>query len=322
MGFIASDSEEEEEILKTPKKEEILQKSITILYEESITHIFSFLTFKDYIHFNQTCKKYSTFNEEEHWKKLIFRQFPSYVIKSRDKNFKKIFQTLNQEKLEKQKKMKRKKEKTVEIPEDTETENEEFWEVDQILDYNPETNHYLVKWIGYNHSANTWEPYQNLSCKELLREYKKTKKMRKKNIMKFNPNTQYEKEIEKLGDSLIGSFKDRQIIDILDDSDKINSDDLNFSLIHSLIVQHSHNIIDVHQKKLKQNSLNFRKLEVDSSVRNFLTLSLSTKIETEFLEDLIDSDKKNESLNHSLIKGMETINIDNESPMKKKQKIE
>lgn len=31
---------------------------------------------------------------------------------------------------------------------------------------------YLVKWLGYDDSTNTWEPIQNLdTCEELLKEF-------------------------------------------------------------------------------------------------------------------------------------------------------
>ena len=68
-----------------------------------------------------------------------------------------------------------------------EVEEENEFEVEEILDHRGhplqtihdyDTRHeYLVKWLGYEHSENTWEPENNLqNCQEKLRQYWKTKK--------------------------------------------------------------------------------------------------------------------------------------------------
>lgn len=47
--------------------------------------------------------------------------------------------------------------------------------VEKVLDVrrNPETNvvEYLLKWKGYDHKYNTWEPMDSLNCPQLIAEY-------------------------------------------------------------------------------------------------------------------------------------------------------
>lgn len=51
---------------------------------------------------------------------------------------------------------------------DSEDENE--FEVERIVEYCPLTNKYKVKWVGY--AEMTWEPIENLdNCEELLQEF-------------------------------------------------------------------------------------------------------------------------------------------------------
>ena len=50
--------------------------------------------------------------------------------------------------------------------EEQETEPEVNYEVEKILDY--KDGWYLVKWLDYDDSHNSWEPASNLSCPEML----------------------------------------------------------------------------------------------------------------------------------------------------------
>jgi hypothetical protein len=50
----------------------------------------------------------------------------------------------------------------------------EEYVVEKILDHNKVKGKYLyyIQWLGYSSEENTWEPEENLFCKELLYEYK------------------------------------------------------------------------------------------------------------------------------------------------------
>lgn len=59
----------------------------------------------------------------------------------------------------------------------TEEEEDEF-EVEEILKRCGQR--YLIKWKGYPHSENTWEPIQNLgNCQMVLRQFRRTAKSRR-----------------------------------------------------------------------------------------------------------------------------------------------
>ena len=55
----------------------------------------------------------------------------------------------------------------------SEVEEEDEFEVEEILERRGQR--YLIKWKGYPHSENTWEPIQNLgNCQIILRQFRRT----------------------------------------------------------------------------------------------------------------------------------------------------
>jgi len=53
------------------------------------------------------------------------------------------------------------------------TEEEDEFEVEEILERRGQQ--YLIKWKGYPHSENTWEPIHNLgNCQMILRQFRRT----------------------------------------------------------------------------------------------------------------------------------------------------
>ncbi|CAG7733153.1 unnamed protein product, partial [Allacma fusca] len=51
--------------------------------------------------------------------------------------------------------------------------NEEYWEVEQVLDCKVEKNvkYYLISWKGFTSEENSWEKESSLHCDELIEEF-------------------------------------------------------------------------------------------------------------------------------------------------------
>ena len=63
----------------------------------------------------------------------------------------------------------------IEIDEETQ---EPEWEVEEIVQFDPKKG-YLVKWLGWGHSDNTWEPEENLThAQEILDSFRRRHTMR------------------------------------------------------------------------------------------------------------------------------------------------
>lgn len=60
----------------------------------------------------------------------------------------------------------------------SDSEIEEEYEVESIVEKRLKRNkvEYLIKWIGWPHDTNTWEPLAHLSCDEIIREYEELNK--------------------------------------------------------------------------------------------------------------------------------------------------
>lgn len=64
--------------------------------------------------------------------------------------------------------------RVIDPPLHVEVENQLEYEVSEILDYKlvGKTPYYLVSWIGYGPSDNTWEPLENLTnCSDLVKSF-------------------------------------------------------------------------------------------------------------------------------------------------------
>uniref|UniRef100_A0A1B6EPS8 Chromo domain-containing protein n=1 Tax=Cuerna arida TaxID=1464854 RepID=A0A1B6EPS8_9HEMI len=57
-------------------------------------------------------------------------------------------------------------------------EEAEEYVVERIVDVRTRrgVKHYFIKWSGYPDSENTWEPEENLTCPELIEEFKRKQK--------------------------------------------------------------------------------------------------------------------------------------------------
>ena len=48
----------------------------------------------------------------------------------------------------------------------------EMFEIEQIISFDPEKKCYLIKWLGYGHESNSWEPERSVkNCRGLVQEY-------------------------------------------------------------------------------------------------------------------------------------------------------
>ena len=59
------------------------------------------------------------------------------------------------------------------------------YEVEQVISYDAKRKKYLVKWLGYGHENNTWQPEKNLAnAAEMINEYWQVVQMKEQNTAK------------------------------------------------------------------------------------------------------------------------------------------
>lgn len=64
--------------------------------------------------------------------------------------------------------------KDQELDYDDEYDEDEDYEVERILDVQIHRNNkreFLIRWKGYSSNVDSWEPEENLNCKELIDKY-------------------------------------------------------------------------------------------------------------------------------------------------------
>ncbi|KAH0792166.1 chromobox protein [Histomonas meleagridis] len=68
--------------------------------------------------------------------------------------------------------------------------DEEVYKVEDIKGHKKKGNkmYYLIKWVGYPDSENTWEPESNLSCPDILKRYQQSL-VQKENSIKSSPKS-------------------------------------------------------------------------------------------------------------------------------------
>lgn len=105
---------------------------------------------------------------------------------------------------------------------DSESSEEEYV-VEKIVDRRERKGkiEYLLKWKGYDSSANTWEPKENLECPELIKAFEDSRTAVKKEASKDKEKTKKSKPSSTTGS---GSSK-RKDSDAENDSDAADGDD-------------------------------------------------------------------------------------------------
>ncbi|XP_050412611.1 histone-lysine N-methyltransferase SUV39H2 [Patella vulgata] len=100
------------------------------------------------------------------------------------------------------------------------SDDEEEYEVEYIADHVEDegTTFYLIKWKGWSHAHNSWEPVQNIDCKNLIQSYHRElkKKLTKRKIETSDEDQRAFKQrtVDKIFDKLMSTATTENITPI------------------------------------------------------------------------------------------------------------